>query len=74
MYCTNCGSGLAGGARFCTDCGAAVPVPPQWQATWRLMKPPYPWQPQQNSFLPFSGFPAAGLNGVMPVFFLMSGR
>lgn len=26
VYCTRCGAGLPGGARFCSNCGAVIPA------------------------------------------------
>lgn len=37
VYCTHCGTGLPTGARFCSSCGAAIPVP--GVATGPLIRP-----------------------------------
>lgn len=44
MFCTNCGSKLPDGARFCTSCGAPVAPMPQPSASQRLQ----PAAPQQQ--------------------------
>lgn len=40
VYCTHCGTGLLAGARFCSNCGSAMP-PPDFAATRPLIRPRY---------------------------------
>ena len=47
MFCTNCGSQVADGARFCTSCGAAIPAAAPQPAQPQYQQP-QPAQPQSQ--------------------------
>lgn len=48
MICTKCGARIDDGSRFCPECGAAVPVQPQYQQPQYTAQPQYQ-QPQYNA-------------------------
>ena len=49
MNCTACGKELGFGSKFCSNCGAAVPVAPPYTP------PAQPWAPQQRIVRPRYG-------------------
>lgn len=56
MHCTNCGTYIAAGARFCAGCGAAA-ADPEATRYAGATPPPQPYQPQPYPQQPYTAPP-----------------